>query len=59
MPRFLMQTREAQVTACPRGHVAATGREVIGTGTGALPVMKEVKREAVRRKIKLLVMPVK
>ena len=30
---------------------------VIGTGTGALPVMKEVKREAQRRKIKLLVLP--
>ena len=27
-------------------------RLVIGTGTGALPVMKEVKREAQRRKIK-------
>jgi hypothetical protein len=32
-------------------------RLVIGTGTGALPVMKEVKREAQRRKIKLLVLP--
>src|SRR6266513_5262125 len=32
-------------------------RLVIGTGTGALPVMKEVKQEANRRKIKLLVMP--
>jgi hypothetical protein len=31
-------------------------RLVIGTGTGALPVMKEVKREAQRRKIKLLVL---
>ncbi len=30
---------------------------VIGTGTGALPVMKEVKQEAKRRKIKLLVLP--
>src|SRR6266851_5354924 len=30
---------------------------VIGTGTGALPVMKEVTREAKRRKIKLLVLP--
>ena len=30
---------------------------VIGTGTGALPVMKEVKQEARRRKIKLLVLP--
>src|SRR6266700_8002086 len=30
---------------------------VIGTGTGALPVMKEVKREAQRRKIKLLILP--
>src|SRR6202011_4888448 len=29
-------------------------RLVIGTGTGALPVMKEVKQEAKRRKIKLL-----
>jgi hypothetical protein len=31
-------------------------RLVIGTGTGALPVMKEVKQEAKRRKIKLLVL---
>ena len=30
---------------------------VIGTGTGELPVMKEVKREAARRKIKLLTLP--
>ena len=30
---------------------------VIGTGTGALPVMKEVKREAKRHKIKLVVLP--
>jgi len=32
-------------------------RLVIGTGTGALPVMDEVKREAARRKIELLVLP--
>src|SRR5260370_10106997 len=32
-------------------------RLVIGTGTGALPVMKEVKHEAARRKIRLLVLP--
>src|ERR1700747_2161746 len=32
-------------------------RLVIGTGTGALPVMEEVNREAKRRKIKLLVLP--
>jgi hypothetical protein len=32
-------------------------RLVIGTGTGALPVMAEVKREAKRRKIKLLILP--
>src|SRR5687767_1427672 len=32
-------------------------RLVIGTGTGALPVMKEVKREAKRRKVELLVLP--
>jgi|SRR5579872_2369016 len=32
-------------------------RLVIGTGTGALPVMKEVKQEAKRRRIKLLVLP--
>jgi hypothetical protein len=33
------------------------GRLVIGTGTGALPVMEEVKNEARRRKIKLLILP--
>ena len=32
-------------------------RLVIGTGTGALPVMDEVKREAKRRKIELLIVP--
>jgi len=32
-------------------------RLVIGTGSGGLPVMKEVKQEAKRRKIKLLVLP--
>jgi len=32
-------------------------RLVIGTGTGALPIMEEVKREAARRKIELLVLP--
>jgi len=30
---------------------------VIGTGTGALPIMAEVKREARRRHIKLLMLP--
>ena len=30
---------------------------VIGTGTGALPVMEEVKREAHRRKIRLTMLP--
>ena len=32
-------------------------RLVIGTGTGALPVMDEVKREADRRRIKLDILP--
>ncbi len=32
-------------------------RLVIGTGTGALPVMDEVKREAERRKIELVIEP--
>src|SRR5713226_6827270 len=32
-------------------------RLVIGTGTGALPVMKDVKQEAKRLKIELLVLP--
>jgi hypothetical protein len=31
-------------------------RLVIGTGAGALPVMEEVKREAQRRKIKLIIL---
>ena len=30
---------------------------VVGTGTGALPVMEEVKSEARRRKIKLIILP--
>jgi hypothetical protein len=34
-------------------------RFVIGIGSGALPVMKEMKREAARRKVKLLVLPTK
>src|SRR5712692_4669171 len=34
-------------------------RLVIGTGAGALPVMSDVKREAQRRKIKLLILPTK
>ena len=33
------------------------GQLVIGTGTGALPVMPDVKREAKRRKVQLLVLP--
>ena len=32
-------------------------RLVIGTGTGALPVMEEVKHEAKRRHIKLVIVP--
>src|SRR6266853_1631687 len=32
-------------------------RLVIGTGEGALPVMKEVKQKATRRKIKLFILP--
>ena len=32
-------------------------RLIIGTGTGAMPVMEDVKSEAKRRKIALLVLP--
>ena len=32
-------------------------RLVIGTGTGALPVMDEVKQEADRREVELLIVP--
>src|SRR5215510_14014329 len=32
-------------------------RLVIGTGTGALPVMEEVKKEAQRRHVQLLLLP--
>ena len=32
-------------------------RLVVGTGGGALPVMEDVKREAKRRRIKLLILP--
>jgi hypothetical protein len=33
------------------------GRFVIGTGTGRLPVMDEVKHEARRRHIELVILP--
>ena len=32
-------------------------RLVVGTGEGALPVMDQVKREAKRRKVELLILP--
>ena len=32
-------------------------RLLIGTGTGALPVMDQVKREAQRRKVELVIVP--
>ena len=32
-------------------------RLIIGTGTGALPVMEEVKHEAQRRSVELLILP--
>ena len=32
-------------------------RLVVGTGQGALPVMDQVKREAKRRKVELLILP--
>ena len=32
-------------------------RLVVGTGTGRLPVMEDLKREAKRRKIELLILP--
>ncbi len=32
-------------------------RLVVGTGTGALPIMDEVKREADRREIELVILP--
>jgi hypothetical protein len=34
-------------------------RLVVGTGTGALPVMEGVRREAGRRKIELIILPTK
>ena len=48
------------------GHTPISPREaipwncrqlLIGTGAGALPVMNEVKKEAERRKIKLVILP--
>jgi hypothetical protein len=38
-------------------YLGSVARLVIGTGTGALPVMPDVKREAKRRKLQLLVLP--
>jgi len=35
----------------------SAGHRHIGTGTGALPVMDELKREARRRKIALVIVP--
>jgi hypothetical protein len=32
-------------------------RLVVGTGTGVLPVMDEVRREAERRKVELIILP--
>jgi hypothetical protein len=32
-------------------------RLVVGTGTGALPVMDEVRREVERRKVELIILP--
>ena len=32
-------------------------RLVVGTGTGALPIMNELKREAYRREIELVILP--
>jgi hypothetical protein len=32
-------------------------RLIVGTGTGALPIMKEVQAEAKRRKVELVVLP--
>lgn len=32
-------------------------RLIIGTGTGALPIMEEVRREAKRRDVELIVLP--
>jgi hypothetical protein len=41
-----------------RTYPGNVGALVVGTGAyGKLPVMKEVKREAERRKIELLVLP--
>ena len=34
-------------------------RLVVGTGMGALPVMEEVKQEAARRRVKLVILPTK
>jgi hypothetical protein len=48
------------------GHTPLSGKEeipwkcrrlVVGTGGGALPVMDEVRREAKRREIELIVLP--
>ena len=50
-----------QISRCFRTHAGLIPWKcrtlVIGTGTGALPVMDEVKHEAKRRKIKLVILP--
>ena len=48
--------RQEQTPGC-RSIFNKCRRLVVSTGAGALPVMKEVKAEAQRRKIKLMILP--
>jgi len=63
-----MQAQEETLQKIPRGiwaHAAVSCKKipwkcrrlVVGTGIGALPVMEELRREAARRNIELLILP--
>jgi hypothetical protein len=63
---LIEEQREAKKFRASVGHTPLSAEErtpwkcrrlVIGTGTGALPVMKELKQEAQRRNVELCILP--